>query len=344
MDYTKSCVVAVDAMGGDNAPFSVIAGLDIAYPILVKRNISILLFGDTTKLAPLLAKFPNVNAISKVIHSPEVVTGDDKPSHIIRKGRNTSMWMAIEAVRNKEADAIVSAGNTGCLMGLSKLLISTIDGIKRPAITTFLPSKNGLTAMLDLGANTECDEQNLLQFAVMGSIFVKTLLDKSNPKVGLLNIGTESGKGLTYINNTDALFRENKNNYPFEYFGFVEGTDLFNSKVDIIVTDGFSGNIALKTIEGTVNFIKSEIKQVIKKSLFAIIGYLFMLPAIKKFKTKIDTKKYNGAILMGLNSLVIKSHGGADAVSFSNAIIYTTDLLSKNFISEMTKIITKNNI
>lgn len=344
MDYSKSWVIAVDAMGGDNAPYSVVAGLDIAYSVLVKHNVSILLFGDSLKLAPLLVKFPNVNAISKVIHSSEVVAGDDKPSHIIRRGRNTSMWKAIESVRNKEADAVVSAGNTGCLMGLSKLLISTIEGIKRPAITSLLPSQNGLTAMLDLGANTECDEQNLVQFAMMGSVFVKTLLNKTNPTVGILNIGTEAGKGLTYLNNTDTLFKESKNKYPFEYKGFVEGTDIFKSKVDVIVTDGFSGNIALKTIEGTVNFIKSEIKHVIKKSLLAIVGYLFMLPAVRKFKAKMDTKKHNGAILLGINGLVVKSHGNADAVSFANAVIYASNLLSKNFISEMTEIITKNNM
>lgn len=341
MDYTKTRVVAVDAMGGDNAPYSVIAGLDIAYPTLVKQSISVLLFGDSLKLAPLLAKFPNVNSISKVIHASEVVAGDDKPSHIIRRGRNTSMWMAIEAVRNKEADAVISAGNTGCLMGISKLLISTIDGIKRPAITSLLPCKNGLTAMLDLGANTECDEQNLTQFAIMGSMFVKTLLNISNPKVGILNIGTEAGKGLAYLNDTDTLFRDDKNKFPFEYFGFVEGTDIFKSKVDVIVTDGFSGNIALKTIEGTVNFIKSEIKNIVKKSLLAIVGYLFMLPAVRKLKIKMDTKKHNGAILLGINGLVVKSHGNADAISFSNAVIYASDLLSKDFIAEMTKVITK---
>ena len=227
----KKWTIAIDAMGGDNAPFSVIAGLDIVYDYLVENDIELLLFGDAKALAPYLAKFPRLNNISTVIQADEVVQGDDKPSKIIRKGRETSMWKAIEAVRNKQADAVVSGGNTGCLMGISKLLISMIDGIRRPAITTLLPNVSGYTAMLDLGANGECDEHNIVQFAIMGSIYAKILLGKENPKVGILNIGSEAGKGLDYLTTAEQIFEEKKDKLPFSYYGFVEGDDILKLKI-----------------------------------------------------------------------------------------------------------------
>lgn len=337
----KKWTIAIDAMGGDNAPYSVIAGLDIVYDYLVKNNISLLLFGDANVLAPYLAKYPRLNNISSVIQADEVVQGDDKPSKIIRRGRNTSMWMAIEAVRNKQADAVVSGGNTGCLMGISKLLISMIEGIRRPAITTLLPNSADYTAMLDLGANAECDEHNIVQFAVMGSMYVKILLGKERPRVGILNIGSEAGKGLDYLTKAEEIIAEKKEHLPFDYYGFVEGDDIMQDKVDVIATDGFSGNIALKSIEGAAKFIKNDLKKVFTKSILSIIGYMFMRSSVKKFKSKIDPRKYNGAVLLGLNGVVVKSHGGTDAFGFSNAVLYASKMLVNDFIPKIEKEIEK---
>ena len=339
----KKWTIAIDAMGGDNAPLSVIAGLDIIYDYLVKNNIALLLFGDAKVLAPYLAKYPRLNNISTVMQADEVVQGDDKPSKMIRKGRNTSMWKAIEAVRNKEADAVVSGGNTGCLMGISRLLISMIEGIRRPAITTLLPNTKDATVMLDLGANTECDEHNIVQFAVMGSIYAKILLGKEKPLVGILNIGSEAGKGLDYLTKAEEIFAEKKEHLPFDYYGFVEGDDILKDKVDVITTNGFSGNIALKSIEGTAKFIGSDLKKVFTKSIFTKLGYIFMRGAVKKFKSKIDPRKYNGAVLLGLNGIVVKSHGGTDALGFSNAVLYASRLLVDDFTSKVAQEIEKIN-
>ncbi len=339
----KKWTIAIDAMGGDNAPLSVIAGLDIIYDYLVKNEIALLLFGDAKVLAPYLAKYPRLNNISTVIQADEVVQGDDKPSKIIRKGRNTSMWKAIEAVRNKEADAVVSGGNTGCLMGISKLLVSMIDGIRRPAITTLLPNTKDYTVMLDLGANSECDEHNIVQFAVMGSVYSKILLGKEQPRVGILNIGSEAGKGLDYLTKAEEIFAEKKEHLPFNYYGFVEGDDILKDKVDVITTDGFSGNVALKSIEGTAKFISNDLKNLFKGSILTIIGYLFMYGALKKFKEKMDPRKYNGAVLLGLNGIVVKSHGGTDAVGFSNAVLYASRLLVDDFTSKVAHEIEKIN-
>ena len=339
----KKWTIAIDAMGGDNAPLSVIAGLDIIYDYLVKNDIALLLFGDAKVMAPYLAKYPRLNNISTVIQCDEVVQGDDKPSKIIRRGRNTSMWKAIEAVRNKEADAVVSGGNTGCLMGISKLLISMIDGIRRPAITTLLPNVKDYTVMLDLGANAECDEHNIVQFAIMGSIYAKIMVGKERPRVGILNIGSEAGKGLDYLTKAEEIFAEKKEHLPFDYFGFVEGDDIMKDKVDVITTDGFSGNVALKSIEGTAKFIAGSLKSVFKKSIFTIIGYLFMKSAFKQFKTKMDPRKYNGAVFLGLNGIVVKSHGGTDAVGFSNAVLYASRLLVDDFTSKVAKEVEKIN-
>ena len=339
----KKWTIAIDAMGGDNAPFSVIAGLDIIYDYLVRNDIALLLFGDAKVLAPYLAKYPRLNNISTIRQADEVVQGDDKPSKIIRRGRETSMWKAIEAVRNKEADAVVSGGNTGCLMGISKLLISMIEGIRRPAITTLLPNVNDYTVMLDLGANAECDEHNIVQFAVMGSIYSKILLGKEKPRVGILNIGSEAGKGLDYLTKAEEIFADKKEHLPFDYYGFVEGDDIMKDKVDVITTDGFSGNVALKSIEGTAKFISGDLKKLFKKSILTIIGYLFMRGAVKKFKEKMDPRKYNGAVFLGLNGIVVKSHGGTDAVGFSNAVLYASRLLVDDFTSKVAKEIEKLN-
>ncbi|MDR2098465.1 MAG: phosphate acyltransferase PlsX [Rickettsiales bacterium] len=328
----RKYTIAVDTMGGDNAPLVVIAGIDSICGYLEENRIDLLLFGQTELLAPLLAKYPAVSRISRVIQADEVVVPDDKPSRVIRSGRKTSMWMAIESVRNKEADAVVSAGNTGCLMGISKLLISMIEGIRRPAITTCIPSDGGkFTTLLDLGANAECDEYNIFEFAIMGSTYAKLSMGIERPKVSILNIGSEAGKGLEYLNKAAQLIEHNKENISFDYSGFVEGDDIFKGKVDVIVTDGFSGNISLKTLEGTVKFVVSELKSVFRKSVMSMIGLLFMYFRLRKFKKRLDPREYNGAVFLGLNGIVVKSHGGTDAYGFACAMKYAVRLVTADF-------------
>jgi glycerol-3-phosphate acyltransferase PlsX len=332
----RKYTIAVDTMGGDGAPAVVIAGIDMVCDYLAESRIDLLLFGRAADLAPLLAKYPRVGGLSRVMQADEVVAPDDKPSRVIRSGRRTSMWMAIEAVRAGRADAVVSAGNTGCLMGISKLLISMIEGVRRPAITTRIPNgKDGFTVMLDLGANAECDEHNIFEFSVMGSLYAKIIMGMERPSVGILNIGSEAGKGLDNLNKAVDIIERNKDIVSFDYSGFVEGDDIFKGKVDVIVSDGFSGNIALKTLEGTVKFMISEVKGLFKNSFWAMLGYLFMLRGLRRFKKRMDPRNYNGAVFLGLDGIVVKSHGGTDAVGFASAMKYAVRLVSRDFAAKV---------
>ena len=337
----KKYTIAIDAMGGDNAPGCVIAGLDYIYDYLVENQISLLIFGDTKVVAPVIAKFPRLNEISTLVQADEVVQGDDKPSRIIRSGRQTSMWKAIESVRNKQADAVVSGGNTGCIVGISRILISMIDGIRRPAITTLLPTATSYTTMLDLGANTECDENNIFQFSIMGSLYSKIILGNERPKVGILNIGSEAGKGFDYLSVAEQKIIANKDKLSFDYYGFVEGDDIFKGKVDVIATDGFTGNVALKTLEGTAKFITTNLKSSFESSLLGKLGAGIARGPLKKFKSSMDPRKYNGAVLLGLNGVVVKSHGGSDAFGFSNAVKYAVRLIVNDFGAKVQKEIEK---
>jgi len=294
-----------------------------------------MIFGQPEALRPYIEKHPQLAAISEIVDAPEVVAADAKPSAVIRSGRKTSMWMAIEAVREGRADAVVSAGNTGCLMGISKLLISMIAGIKRPAISTIFPAaNNGSVVMLDLGANAECDETNLFQFAILGSAYAHSI-GVGRPRVGILNIGSEAGKGLPYLTLAEGLLEKAKGKLGFDYSGFVEGDDIFKGKVDVIVTDGFSGNIALKTLEGTAKFMAAGIKDAIKSSILAKLGAVLMMGALRKFKDKFNPNKYNGAVLLGLSGIVVKSHGGADAYGFSQAVKYASAMTSSGFTARV---------
>lgn len=337
----KKYTIAIDAMGGDNAPDCVIAGLDYIYDYLVENQISLLIFGDTKVVAPVIAKFPRLNEISTLVQADEVVQGDDKPSRIIRSGRQTSMWKAIESVRNKQADAVVSGGNTGCIVGISRILISMIDGIRRPAITTLLPTATSYTTMLDLGANTECDENNIFQFSIMGSLYSKIILGNERPKVGILNIGSEAGKGFDYLSVAEQKIIANKDKLSFDYYGFVEGDDIFKGKVDVIATDGFTGNVALKTLEGTAKFITANLRASFTSSLLGKVGGCIARGPLKKFKSSMDPRKYNGAVLLGLNGVVVKSHGGSDAFGFSNAVKYAVRLIVNDFGAKVQKEIEK---
>lgn len=320
-------VIALDAMGGDHAPGSVVDGAALAW----KRhpNSRYVFFGDETKIQPLLEHHPDLKKVSEVRHTNDVIAADLKPSLALRQGRNSSMRKAIDAVANGEASCVVSAGNTGALMATAKFVLRTLPGIDRPAIASVMPTKIGESVMLDLGANLECDAENLVQFALMGAVFCRTVLGIGNPSIGLLNIGTEEMKGHDEIRAAAAILRERP--LPGRFHGFVEGNHIASGTVDVIVTDGFSGNIALKVIEGTAQLITHYMRQTFKSSLMAQLGYLFAYGAMKKLKLRADPRRYNGAMFLGLQGVCVKSHGGADAVGFANAITVATNLIDHEF-------------
>lgn len=333
---SDNLVISVDAMGGDNSPRVVIEGINIA----ARRNpdLRFLLFGDEGQIMPLLGQYPRVAKVSKVIHTPERVKNEDKPSQVIRN-RNTSMYMAIDAVRSGRAQAIVSAGNTGALMAISKMVLKTIHGIHRPAICTIMPHIDGKYVMLDLGANTECDEINLAEFAIMGNIFAKHALGIHSPRVALLNIGAEEMKGKEEIHHALKILKNPQ--LDLNCTGYIEPHDISNGIADVIVVDGFTGNVALKTIEGTAKFVVKMIKRAIQKSIFAKIGLPFMMGVIYKIKRSMDPRNYNGAMLIGLNGLTVKSHGGTDAVGYSVAIDNAAKLVRQNFVATIRQEIEK---
>lgn len=315
--------IAVDAMGGDHAPQVVIAGADMArtrHP-----DLHFLLFGDEAAMSPLVQARSGLTGKVTLHHTPDRVAADDKPSHVLRHGRKSSMGMAIEALKDGQVAAAVSAGNTGGLMALSKFMLKTLPGIERPAIGSVMPTRKSSTVFLDLGANAECDPENLVQFAVMGEVFAREVLGIEKPTVGLLNIGTEDLKGNDTIRQAAAALRESS--LPIEFRGFVEGTDLTSGTVDVVVTDGFTGNVALKVAEGSVGMYTHFLRQAFKSTLMSKLGYLLAKPALEKLRQRLDPRRYNGAMFLGLNGIVVKSHGGTDALGFANAIDVAVDLV-----------------
>ena len=312
-------------MGGDHAPQVVVAGADMA----LKRHADLrfLLFGDEAAVAPLVKARPGLADQVEIMHTPDRVEADAKPSQVLRHGRKSSMGLAIEAVKEGRAEAVVSAGNTGALMALSKFVLRMLPGIERPAIGSLMPTRRRETVFLDLGANAECDAENLVQFAVMGEVFAREVLGIDKPTVGLLNIGTEELKGNDTIRQAAAALRDSS--LPIEFRGFVEGTDLTNGTTDVVVTDGFTGNVALKVAEGTAGLYTHFLRQAFKSSLASKLGYLLAKGALDRLRQRLDPRRYNGAMLLGLNGVVVKSHGGTDALGFSNAIKVAVDLVQQ---------------
>ena len=317
--------IALDAMGGDHAPQVVIAGADMArerFP-----ELRFLLHGDERLLRALLRARGQLAARAQIEHTPERVDPDARPSQVLRQGRGTSMCLAIEAVKAGRASAAVSAGNTGALMALAKFVLKTLPGIERPAIASLMPTRRSEVVFLDLGANSECDADNLVQFAVMGEVFARAVLGVTKPTVGLLNIGTEEVKGHDTLREAAAALRAS--HLPIEFRGFVEGTDVTSGTVDVVVTDGFTGNVALKVLEGTVGLYTQFLREAFKSSLVAQIGYVLARPALQLLRQRLDPRRYNGAMFLGLNGVVVKSHGGTDALGFANAIGVAVDLVQQ---------------
>ena len=332
-----SLTIALDAMGGDFAPEVVVVGAELArerHP-----ELRFLLFGERDVVAPLLDAHPKLAAVAALEHTPDRVGADERPSQALRQGRNTSMWLAIQAVKEERAAAAVSAGNTGALMAFAKFILRTLPGIERPAIASMMPTRRSETVFLDLGANAECDAENLVQFAVMGEVFARTVLGVPKPTVGLLNIGTEEGKGHETIRNAAQMLRAS--GLQIEFRGFVEGTDLTSGTVDVVVTDGFTGNVALKVAEGMVSLYSKFLKDAFRSSLLSRLGYLLSRPALELLRQRVDPRRYNGAMFLGLNGIVVKSHGGTDAVGFANAIGVAVDLVQQKTNERITADLTR---
>ena len=315
-------------MGGDDAPEMVIEGMEHARRSL--PNVDFLVYGDEARIRPLVDAHPALAAVTRVRHTEEVVSNEEKAGNALRNGRQSSMRLAINAVADGEAAGVVSAGNTGALMAMAKFVLKTLPGIDRPAIATSFPTQRGETVMLDLGANIECDANNLVQFAVMGEVFARNVLGLKQPTVGILNVGVEGLKGNEAVKQAAAILQTT--DLPFDFYGFVEGDDIGKGTVDVIVTDGFSGNIALKAVEGTAKLFATFLKDTLTSSPIAILGALLARPALNKLKARLDPRQYNGAMFLGLNGICIKSHGGTDAVGFSNAIRVAEELVRDRLI------------
>ncbi len=319
--------ISLDAMGGDQAPDMVIQGVKIAHTRM--PHVDFLLFGDQAKLDPLLDQTPELRTVCQVRHTEYAVKGDDKPSQVLRTGRKSSMWLAVDAVARGEAAGVVSAGNTGALMAVSKFVLRMLPGIDRPAIAGFFPTERGETVMLDLGANVDCAANNLVEFAVMGEVFARMVLGIEEPTVGLLNVGSEELKGNDAVRTAAVALRDGS--LPIKFYGFVEGNDIAAGTVDVVVSDGFTGNIALKSAEGVAKMYSRFLRDAFSSSLLARLGYLLAKPALVKVKLRTDPRRYNGAMLLGLNGITVKSHGGTDAVGFANAVGVAVELVTHGF-------------
>ena len=323
--------IAIDAMGGENSPGKVIKGVEIHNS--KASNVFYNIFGNENLIKP---HIKNLNNNYKIFHTENKIEDADSPLSAAKKGKDTSMWLSIESLKKNESDVIISAGNTGALFVLAKLNLEMIDKIDKPALSALWPNKNGMNVVLDLGANIECNEKNLIDFSFMGSALHKSLFENEEPKVSLLNIGSEELKGNNVIKNTYQILNEKKNSL-FEFRGYIEGNHIMNGNSNVIVTDGFTGNIALKTAEGTANFITSELKQAMSSSLIGKVSSLLNLKNLKKFKKKLDPRLYNGAILLGMDKPVVKSHGSTDEIGFANSLRVCEKIIKSNLIDKIKK-------
>jgi len=319
--------IALDAMGGDLGVEVVIPGAAIA--LSEKPDLNFILYGHEITIFRELEKFPELKERCKIIHTPHAVSGTDKVSDALRKGKQSSMRLAIDAVANKQASCVVSGGNTGALMAMAKLVLKPLPGIQRPAIGGVYPTQKGRSVMLDLGANVSCDSENLVQFAILGAVFARAVMNIERPTIGLLNVGSEQIKGNDVLRAADNLLRSIS--IPGEYHGFIEGNDITAGTVDVVVTDGFTGNVALKTAEGVGTFFKKIISQEFKRGILSRLGYLMNIFVFKRIRDRIDPRSHNGGLFLGLKGVCVKSHGGADAYSFSRAVLVAANMVEQGF-------------
>jgi glycerol-3-phosphate acyltransferase PlsX len=327
-------VISVDAMGGDNGPAAVVAGLVISARAL--PDVDFIVHGDQAQLGPILAKSPELAPRVTLRHAPRAVTMADKPAAIMRSGHDTSMWGAVSSVRDGEAAVAVSCGNTGALMAVSMLRLRKLSGVNRPAIACFWPSRNasGFNIMLDVGADIKADAQDLRQFAAMGAAYAAVGLGLALPRVGLLNVGTEEHKGRAELHEAHDLLAQDAAG-QFDFVGFVEGSDIPSNRVDVIVTDGFTGNIALKTGEGTAKLIGDFMRESFTRNLASKLAALLSMGVLRHLRRRIDPRRANGGVFLGLNGTVVKSHGGSDAVAFASAIALAHRLSRGDFLARL---------
>ena len=332
---TNFVKIAVDAMGGDGSPKKIIDG--IIHHHKSNKDVIYKIFGEEEKIK-ILINDKVLEENYEIINTENEVKSTDSPLEAAKRGKDTSMWKSIDSVKSKNSDIVISAGNTGALLVISKLNIKMIENIDKPALSALWPNKIGMNVVLDLGANIECSSKNLLDFSIMGSSLYKSLFPEDNPKVALLNIGSEEIKGNEIIKETFQILNERKN-LDFDFKGYIEGNHLIDGDVNVIVTDGFTGNIALKTAEGTANFITSELKKAMTSNIIGKISSLLNIKNLKNFKKRLDPRLYNGAIFIGLDSPVVKSHGGTDFLGFSNSLDVCKKIVKGDLINKI-----KNNI
>jgi glycerol-3-phosphate acyltransferase PlsX len=323
--------IAVDAMGGDGSPKKIIDG--IIHNHKKNQENFFKIFGNKDEIIKHLEKKIDKN-FYEIIHTNNVVKSTDSPLEAAKRGKDTSMWLSIESVKNKESDIVISAGNTGALLVIAKLNLNMIENIDKPALSALWPNKKGMSVVLDLGANIECNSKNLVDFSIMGASLYKSLYPNDTPNVALLNIGSEELKGNETIKETYQLLNE-KNIKDFIFSGYIEGDKLMDGEVNVIISDGFTGNVALKTAEGTANFITGEMKKAMSGNLIGKISSLINIININKFKKRLDPRLYNGAIFIGLDSPVIKSHGGTDYIGFSNSLDVCCKIIKGNLINKI---------
>jgi len=328
----KPIIIAVDAMGGDNSPKKIIDGIELYCQ--KNKNIFYKLFGHKNLLEDSLKNKKIDTKSIEIVHTENNIKGEDTALTAAKRGKTTSMWMAIDSVKNKTSDIALSAGNTGALFVIAKLNLEMIEKIEKPALSGLWPNKTGMNVVLDLGANIECDEKNLMDFSIMGAALHKSLFPDETAKVALLNIGSEELKGNTVIKNTYQNLSK-INSSLFEFKGYVEGNNIMSGEVNVIIADGFTGNIALKTAEGTANFITSELRKALTGNILGKISSILNIKNINNFKKKLDPRLYNGAILLGLNSPVVKSHGGTDFIGFANAISVCEKIINGRLIEKI---------
>tara|TARA_B100001175_G_scaffold37631_1_gene27329 strand:+ start:59 stop:1060 length:1002 start_codon:yes stop_codon:yes gene_type:complete len=323
--------IAIDAMGGDGSPKKVIDG--IIYNHQSNKNNFYKIFGDKNKISPLIENKIN-KEFYEIFHTDNAIKSADSPLEGAKRGKNTSMWLAIQSVKEKQADVVISAGNTGALLVVSKLNLKMIENIDKPALSALWPNKKGMSVVLDLGANIECSSKNLSDFSSMGAALYNSLYPDEIANVALLNIGSEELKGNEVIKETYQILNDKKSE-NFNFSGYIEGNHLMDGEVDVIVSDGFTGNVALKTAEGTANFITSELKNAMTRDWIGKLSSLLNIVNLKKFKKRLDPRLYNGAIFIGLDSPVVKSHGGTDFIGFANSLEVCNRIVKGNLIEKI---------
>ncbi len=319
--------IAVDTMGGENAPEKIIDGIEIS--LQSNQDKFFFLYGKEDSLEKAISKKKLIKQYSKIINTKDVISDEESPLNAAKRGKESSMWKAIESQKEKKTDISLSAGNTGALLIISRLILNSIDGINKPALAGLWPNNNNMNVVLDLGANIECDEKNLLDFACMGSALFRSLFNNDCPRIALLNIGLEENKGNDVLKKTYSILKKNKLR-GFEFCGYIEGNHIMDGNVDVIITDGFTGNVALKTAEGTANFIIKNLKKSLNK-----LSILLSYQSLKLFREKLDPRKYNGAIFLGLQSPVVKSHGSTDAIGFAHSIETCHKIVKANLIEKI---------